>query len=83
MIGMITILIVIVILFIGYMTTSKNNLNTVIVILLIIFNYILGILICKYSVIPPIEVYRGNTTLQITYEGNTPIDSTVVWKVNN
>jgi hypothetical protein len=35
------------------------------------------------SNIPAIEVYRGNTTLQITYEGDTPIDSIVVWKKSN
>ena len=27
-----------------------------------------------------IDVYRGNTTLQITYVDSTPIDTTVVWK---
>lgn len=27
-----------------------------------------------------IEVYRGKTTLQITYKGNIPIDTTVVYK---
>lgn len=28
----------------------------------------------------PIEVYRGNTTLQITYRDSIPVDSVVVWK---
>ena len=28
----------------------------------------------------PIDVYRGNTTLQITYQDSIPIDTTVVWK---
>lgn len=27
-----------------------------------------------------IDVYRGKTTLQITYKSNTPIDTTVVYK---
>lgn len=27
-----------------------------------------------------IDVYRGKTTLEITYKNNTPIDSTVVYK---
>ena len=27
-----------------------------------------------------IDVYRGKTTLQITYKGNIPIDTTVVYK---
>ena len=30
-----------------------------------------------------IDVYRGNTTLEITYKDRVPIDSTVVWKINN
>lgn len=28
----------------------------------------------------PIDVYRGKTTLQITYQDSVAIDSTVVWK---
>lgn len=28
------------------------------------------------------DVYRGKTTLEITYKDNVPIDSTVVWKNN-
>lgn len=28
----------------------------------------------------PIDVYRGNTTLEITYKDNVPIDTVVVWK---
>lgn len=28
----------------------------------------------------PIEVYRGNTTLEITYRDSIPVDSMVVWK---
>lgn len=27
-----------------------------------------------------IDVYKGNTTLEITYKNGIPIDSTVVWK---
>ena len=30
--------------------------------------------------IPPIDVYRGKTTLEITYKDNIPIDSVVVYK---
>ena len=30
--------------------------------------------------INPIEVYRGNTTLQITYQDGIPVDSVVVLK---
>jgi hypothetical protein len=28
----------------------------------------------------PLEVYRGNTTLEITYRDSIAIDSVVVWK---
>lgn len=44
--------------------------------------YILGICsaIDKEQIIPAIEVYRGNTTLQITYQDSIPIDSVVVYK---
>ena len=27
-----------------------------------------------------IDVYKGNTTLEITYKDEVPVDSTVVWK---
>ena len=29
---------------------------------------------------PALDVYRGKTTLRITYQDGVPIDSTVVWK---
>lgn len=37
---------------------------------------------CLYNYNYPqaIDVYRGKTTLQITYKGNIPIDTTVVYK---
>ena len=28
------------------------------------------------------DVYKGKTTLEITYKDGVPIDSTVVWKYN-
>ncbi len=31
----------------------------------------------------PIDVYRGYTTLQITYQDSVPIDSVVVFKKEN
>ena len=37
------------------------------------------ITICENPV-PAIEVYRGNTELQITYQDSIPIDSVVVYK---
>lgn len=32
------------------------------------------------SYVSPIDVYRGKTTLEITYKDNIPIDSVVVYK---
>ena len=37
-------------------------------------------MICENNCPQAIDVYRGKTTLQITYKGNTPIDITVVYK---
>lgn len=34
----------------------------------------------KENTISPIDVYRGDTTLEITYKDSIAIDSTVVWK---
>lgn len=34
--------------------------------------------ICKYP--SAIDVYRGKTTLQVTYKNNVPIDTTVIYK---
>ena len=44
--------------------------------------YILGIFLVieNNHIVPAIEVYRGNTTLQITYEDSIPVDSVVVYK---
>ena len=33
-----------------------------------------------YPSITPMDVYRGKTTLEITYRDSIAIDSTVVWK---
>lgn len=42
---------------------------------------IVGIIAVVKSKNPkPIDVYRGNTTLQITYRDSIPIDSVVVFK---
>ena len=38
------------------------------------------IALTKDSTPKPIDVYRGNTTLQITYRDSIPIDSVVVFK---
>lgn len=32
------------------------------------------------SPVEPLDVYRGKTTLEITYKDSIPVDSVVVWK---
>lgn len=82
MITIIISVIFIILLFIANTSVNNDNLRCVIGILLIFFSSLLGTSTYEYLIIPPIEVYRGNTTLQITYEGDTPIDSIVVLKTN-
>ena len=59
----------------NYKTNSMIILGSVSSMLLIIGGCIH---ICKYP--SAIDVYRGKTTLQITYKNNVPIDTTVVYK---
>lgn len=40
----------------------------------------LAVLVATFIDIPAIEVYRGNTTLKITYRDSVAIDSVVVYK---
>ena len=50
---------------------------------LFVYSFLVFILslscVCKPSAI---DVYRGKTTLEITYKNRVPIDSTVVWEKN-
>ena len=48
-----------------------------------IFSFIIFILLLTLGSKPTaIDVYRGKTTLEITYKDKVPVDSTVVWKNN-
>ena len=50
-------------------------------IVLFILSLISCILLCIHLMKPTaIDVYKGKTTLEITYKNGVPIDSTVVWK---
>ena len=40
-----------------------------------------GVLVYSQFSIKPIDVYRGKTTLEITYRDSVAIDSTVIYKV--
>lgn len=42
---------------------------------------LVGCAIHKQFSIPPMDVYRGKTTLEITYRDSVAVDSTVVYKV--
>lgn len=55
------------------------------VIIIVFVGSVLGFVshnIMYYNEPPAIEVYRGNTTLEITYKDGVPIDSVVVYKSN-
>ncbi len=42
--------------------------------------FVIGVIIIHLGKPTAMDVYRGKTTLQITYKNNVPIDSTVVYK---
>lgn len=42
---------------------------------------IIALIITDKQQIKPIDVYRGKTTLEITYRDSVAVDSTVVYKV--
>lgn len=80
MVGIIILIICIVILYIANVTVNNDNLRCLMTTLLVCVSSLLGTSISEYLTIPPIEVYRGNTELEITYKNNIPIDTVVVWK---
>ena len=63
---------------------EPNGLNIIEIICFFLTMYAIGILtgILVYSQlsIRPMDVYRGKTTLEITYRDSVAIDSTVVYK---
>ena len=68
-----------------YPLINNNKLKKIfmlVIILSMMILYMLGesAIINKKSIVPAIEVYRGNTTLQITYQDSIPIDSVVIYK---
>lgn len=59
------------------LTEGRFNINIV----YIIFYIILFALVIIHVKEPrAIDVYKGKTTLEITYRDNVPVDSVVVWK---
>ena len=50
---------------------------------LFVLSFISCILLCIHLMKPTaIDVYKGKTTLEITYRNGVPVDSTVVWDYN-
>ena len=48
---------------------------------LFVYSFLVLLLLLSYVYKPKaIDVYKGKTTLEITYKDRVPIDSTVVWK---
>lgn len=65
--------------FSGYVGVDDTNQGaTVSLIAFIIFA--IGLVMVHINNPSAMDVYRGKTTLQITYKNNVPIDSTVVYK---
>lgn len=68
----------------AYCIISAENLGEIIcIITTLIFSIFFGMVASdiSHSKEPkPLDVYRGNTTLQITYQDSIPIDSVVVFK---
>ena len=66
--------------------TAEREVGVVIIGIIALIACISIIAICikninqTYNTIPAIEVYRGNTSLQITYIDNIPQDTIVIYK---
>lgn len=57
-----------------------NNKSLVFIILLLYQFLVFFCLLYNLNKPKAIDVYRGKTTLEITYKNRVPIDSIVVWK---
>lgn len=62
---------------------SEKHYYTLYGILLIITSIVLGTIYCDTEQPKAIDVYRGNTTIRVTYEDSIPIDTVVVFKSEN
>ena len=76
---MIVVIIFLILSFIGLIIFSIKNKTEGVGIFGISFGMFL-IITLYHEEIKPIDVYRGNTTLEITYKDGVAIDSVVVWK---
>ena len=62
---------------------SGLSVGETIVFLLIMYalGVFIGVVVCMQFSIRPIDVYRGKTTLEITYRDSVAVDSVVVYKM--
>ena len=72
--------IVIFVFFIKYLFSSLEEDNFHIFVVCIYSLIIIGLSATCLRKPQAIDVYKGKTTLEITYKDKVPIDSTVVWK---
>lgn len=61
---------------------EKPEAISTILLMIVILMTVIGIIMVSYKPVTPtaLDVYRGKTTLQITYKDSIPIDSVVVFK---
>lgn len=80
---LVTLVLLLVILIMGVDSLSKANYDFVgfaLIASIILAFIVLITTLCLKDNPKAIDVYRGATTLEITYRNGIPIDSTVVWK---
>ena len=60
---------------------KEELLGKILFCILPLYSFLVLFLLISYITKPKaIDVYKGKTTLEITYKDKVPIDSTVVWK---
>ena len=80
---LITLVLLLIILIMGIDSLSKakyDSVGVVLVVSIILAFIVLITTLCLKDNPKAIDVYRGKTTLEITYKNRVPIDSIVVWK---
>ena len=80
---LVTLVLLLAILTFGVNELSKNDHGSVgftLIASIVLAFIILVAILCLKEKPKGIDVYRGATTLEITYKDGIPIDSTVVWK---
>ena len=64
-------------------TEYKESNTKIFTYILLVYSFLVLILSVSYTTKPrAIDVYKGKTTLEITYRNGVPVDSTVVWNYN-